>query len=76
MRKDLYTAGGVRLQKVLAQAGVASRRAADRAQEDVPPVAPGARAVLPLPTAASTSPRARTPEDVDRRAEQTEPGEP
>ena len=54
----------------------ASRRAADRAQEDVPPVAPGARAVLPLPTAASTSPRARTPEDVDRRAEQTEPGEP
>ena len=30
MRKDLYTAGGVRLQKVLAQAGVASRRAAER----------------------------------------------
>lgn len=30
MRKDLYTAGGVRLQKVLAQAGVASRRAAEQ----------------------------------------------
>ena len=52
----------------------ASRRAADRAQEDPALVESELPIMPPVPTTrSSTYPRARTPEDVDRRAD---PGEP